>query len=451
NEKSSTLLLNFTALAGRRYLYRVVPNVAYIEPNEEVVVKVTRGKIKKHGPEGEWRDVLGIESIRAIDPPEPQDPEYHPPTADEQKQLWARAVRTGLHISSRLVRMDHGEPPGLPEIVITDESYDKPVPEGDEEGGGNEALRPTSWREIEKPGNWVRFHSTGDFTNTYFSALYWKLIERREAQQCVIRRRDGEDIHPVKMAMKWLVDADNRAPAEDGAPRSLVGRAVQEFRIWRELKHPHIAPLYGIVIWPNVGFLSPYCTNGRLLQYIVDQKLSWEVRIRLMEEIASALQYLHEEKNIVYGDLKEDNVLIDHNQRAILIDFGLSMTAADAQVIPSLTGHIRYMAPEVAALRKKSFKSDVYAYGLLILEMGIGRRARDEAGADHIAAASAYYFPSLRGEHYPELRKSKSNVLWAIIGDCTERTPYKRPPMRAIASRLSKISPPDWMPEHFPS
>lgn len=65
--------------------------------------------------------------------------------------------------------------------------------------------------------------------------------------------------------------------------------------------------------------------------------------------------------------------MIDHNHRAILIDFGLSMTAADAKNTPSFTGHIRYLGPEVAECRRKSFETDVYAFGLLILEVSFSR------------------------------------------------------------------------------
>ncbi|KIO22940.1 hypothetical protein M407DRAFT_27585 [Tulasnella calospora MUT 4182] len=249
--------------------------------------------------------------------------------------------------------------------------------------------------------------------------------------------------------MKWIVDGESRVPPGDGTPRSLIGRALAEFRIWRQLNHPHIAPLYGVVLWPNIGFLSPYYTNGRILSYIVAQKPSWKVRVRLMEEIASALVYLHN-KDIVYGDLKEDNVLIDHNQRAMLIDFGLSMSKSDAEKTPSFTGHIRYLGPEVAEIKKKSTKTDVYAYGLLILEIAIGRMARDEHGADHIAAANAYYFPTLKEDHYPEFRKSKSNILWTIIGKCTARTPDKRSSMRDVANLLPRISASDWIPSKLP-
>ncbi|KAG9040617.1 hypothetical protein FS837_000408, partial [Tulasnella sp. UAMH 9824] len=114
NEPASTLLLNMTAMAGRRYLYRVAPNVAYIKPDEELVLKVTRGKITKGTADGEWRDVLGIEAMRAIGPLEPQDP----PKAEDPKALWARAIQTGQHITSWLIPMDH-EQPAVPEIVVS--------------------------------------------------------------------------------------------------------------------------------------------------------------------------------------------------------------------------------------------------------------------------------------------------------------------------------------------
>ncbi|KAG9021717.1 hypothetical protein FS837_007039 [Tulasnella sp. UAMH 9824] len=274
--------------------------------------------------------------------------------------------------------------------------------------------------------------------------MFWKPIEQREAQDCVIRLGDDENIHRVKMAMKWIVDGDSKIPPGDGTQRSMIGRALQEFRIWRQLEHPHIAPLYGMILWPYIGFLSPYYTNGRILKYIVDQRPSWEVRKRFMMEIASALVYLHH-SGIVYGDLKEDNVLIDHNGHAILIDFGLSMPVRDAERTPSFSGHIRYLGPEVAEVRTKSIKTDVYAYGLLILEIAIGRTARDEHGGDHIAAANAYYYPTLNKNHYPELKTSESAVLWNLIAKCTSRTPDQRHYMLDVADKLKNVSASDWI------
>ncbi|KIO22941.1 glycoside hydrolase family 79 protein [Tulasnella calospora MUT 4182] len=472
NETISTLLLNITTISGRRYPYLVVPNVVYIKPNEELEINITRGRIINGTAEGEWRDVLGIEAIRPIILPKPQDPE-HPPPAEDLEELWARANRTGKHITSWLVPMDHDEPE-VPEIVVSESEDDDPEESEPqitlrEDNDPEESEPQVTWRELERPGNWFRFHSTEAFalryvpnpnpnpkgqpasvpTNAYFSAMFWKPIEHREAQECVIRLGDDENIHHVKMAMKWIMDGDSKVPGGDGTPRSLIGRALHEFRIWRNLDHRHIAPLCGMVLWPNIGFLSPFYTNGRILKYIVDQKPSWEVRVRFMMEIASALVYLHN-NGIVYGDLKEDNVLIDHNQNAILIDFGLSMTVEDAKRTPSFTGHIRYLGPEVAEVRTKSIKTDVYAYGLLILEIAIGRTAREEHGADHIAAANAYYYPTLKRSHYPELRDSDSNILWKLIAKCTARTPDKRPYMLDVTDYLPKIRPSDWVPAALP-
>ncbi|KAG8909221.1 hypothetical protein FRC01_007069, partial [Tulasnella sp. 417] len=410
NETTSTLLLNITALSGRRYPYRVVPNVAYIRPKGDLEIKITRGRILEGTAEGEWRDMLGIEAIRPLFPPQPQDPE-HPLSAEELKELWVRAGRTGRPITSWLVPMDHQEWE-LPEILES-------VSEDDDEEW--EEYEPSiSWRELERPGNWFRFHLTEVFARrndpragkgggpvtippkAYFSSHFWTPIEQRKIHECVFRLGDAEKLQPGKLAVKWFIDGDTKIPPGDGAQRSLIGRVAQEFRIWREMDHPHIAPLYGVVFWPHIGFLSPYYTNGRILKYIVDQNPPWGFRRRFMIEIADALAYLHN-NDIVYGDLKEDNVLIDHNHRAILIDLGLSMKVHDAERTPSFAGHIRYLGPEVAEVRTKFMKTDVYAYGLLILEIAIGRTAREEHGADHIAAANAFYYPTLHLDHYPEL------------------------------------------------
>ncbi|KAG8909220.1 hypothetical protein FRC01_007068, partial [Tulasnella sp. 417] len=418
----------------------------------------TRGRILEGTAEGEWQDMLGIEAIEPLFPPQPQDPE-HPPSAEKLKELWARVGRTGRHITSWLVPMDHEEPE-LPEILES-------VSEDDSDVEWEEYEPSISWRELERPGNWFRFHLTEGFAlrndprarvrggpvpippKAYFSAHFWTPIEGGKIQECVFRLDDAEKLHPDKLAMKWFMDVDNKIPPGDGTQRSLIGRVAQEFRIWREMDHPHIAPLYGVVFWPHIGFLSPYYTNGRILKYIVDQNPPWGFRRRFMIEVASALAYLHN-NGIVYGNLTEDSVLIDHNHRAILIDLGLSMKVHDAEKTPSFAGHLRYLGPEVAEVRAKFIKTDVYAYGLLILEIAIGRRARTEHGADHIAAANAFYYPTLDPSHYPELRDSESNILWKLIVKCTERTPDERPYMLDVLDDLGEVRASDWVPGALP-
>lgn len=106
--------------------------------------------------------------------------------------------------------------------------------------------------------------------------------------------------------------------------------------------------------------------------------LSWDLRYRVAIDVAKALSYLHHDcrSRILHLDVKPENILVDENYRAIVADFGLSklMGKDQSRVVTTIRGTKGYLAPEWLLEHGVSEKSDIYSYGMVLLEMIGGQR-----------------------------------------------------------------------------
>ncbi|KAM4088282.1 hypothetical protein ACB094_07G059200 [Castanea mollissima] len=106
--------------------------------------------------------------------------------------------------------------------------------------------------------------------------------------------------------------------------------------------------------------------------------LTWEKRYKILIGVAQALLYLHEEcdQRVVHRDVKPNNVLIDANLDARLGDFGLARIYehGNNSQTTHIVGTLGYMAPELTWTGKATTSTDVYSYGILMLEKACGRR-----------------------------------------------------------------------------
>ncbi|CAL5062003.1 unnamed protein product [Urochloa decumbens] len=127
-----------------------------------------------------------------------------------------------------------------------------------------------------------------------------------------------------------------------------------------------------------------YMANGSLDRHLHDQQLpvlSWNERYRIIKGVAASLLYLHEdcEKVVIHRDIKSSNVLLDHEMESKLSDFGLAKLY-DHGTDPQSTrvaGTIGYLAPELIRTGKATPLTDVFAFGVFLLEVASGRRPID--------------------------------------------------------------------------
>ncbi|KAK4754739.1 hypothetical protein SAY87_008496 [Trapa incisa] len=125
-------------------------------------------------------------------------------------------------------------------------------------------------------------------------------------------------------------------------------------------------------------WIFPNRTTGGRNRRVGGGCLSWDLRYRVAVDVARALSYLHHDcrSRILHLDVKPENILLDENYRAIVSDFGLSklMGKDDSRVITTIRGTRGYLAPEWLLDQGVTEKSDIYSYGMVLLEMIGGRR-----------------------------------------------------------------------------
>ncbi|KFK35186.1 hypothetical protein AALP_AA5G251500 [Arabis alpina] len=187
----------------------------------------------------------------------------------------------------------------------------------------------------------------------------------------------------AEIAVKRTSHGSSQGKREFLAEISTIGR----------LRHPNIVRLLGYCRHKDDLFLVyDFMPNGSLDKYLNgsdtnenQERLSWDQRFKIIRDVASALFYLHQEwvQVIIHRDIKPANVLLDHEMNARLGDFGLAKMydqGFDPQTT-KLAGTFGYIAPEFLRTGRATTNTDVYAFGLVMLEVVCGRRLIERSEA----------------------------------------------------------------------
>ncbi|XP_010511469.1 PREDICTED: serine/threonine-protein kinase CDL1-like isoform X1 [Camelina sativa] len=178
----------------------------------------------------------------------------------------------------------------------------------------------------------------------------------------------------------------------------------RELMIASSLHCPNVVPLLGFCIDPDQGLflVYKYVSGGSLERFLHDKKkkkgrksplcLPWSTRYKVALGIAEAIAYLHNgtEQCVVHRDIKPSNILLSSNKIPKLCDFGLATWTAAPSVpflCKTVKGTFGYLAPEYFQHGKISDKTDVYAFGVVLLELITGRKpieARRPSGEENL-------------------------------------------------------------------
>ncbi|XP_077227988.1 protein kinase superfamily protein [Tasmannia lanceolata] len=166
-----------------------------------------------------------------------------------------------------------------------------------------------------------------------------------------------------------------------------LGQAEKEFRVEVEaighVRHKNLVRLLGYCVEGTHRMLVyEYVNNGNLEQWLHGAmrqhgSLSWEARMKVILGTAKALAYLHEaiEPKVVHRDIKSSNILLDESFNAKVSDFGLAklLGSGKSHITTRVMGTFGYVAPEYANTGLLNEKSDIYSFGVLLLEAVTGR------------------------------------------------------------------------------
>ncbi|GLT66154.1 hypothetical protein SLA2020_385380 [Shorea laevis] len=219
-----------------------------------------------------------------------------------------------------------------------------------------------------------------------------------------------------------------------------------------KLRHKNLVNLQGWCKKKNdLLLIYDYIPYGSLYSVLFEPRngliLSWEQRFNIIKGIASGLVFLHEEweQVVIHRDIKSSNVLIDADLNARLGDFGLARLYNRDTVshTTNIVGTIGYIAPELARNGRVSTSSDVFAYGVLLLEVATGRKPTDPSSnfflvdwvmeCQRMGQVLDTVDPKLGSTYVVE----EMNLVLELGLLCTHHKPEFRPRMRQILQYLS--------------
>ncbi|XP_060176120.1 putative proline-rich receptor-like protein kinase PERK6 [Lycium barbarum] len=171
--------------------------------------------------------------------------------------------------------------------------------------------------------------------------------------------------------------------------KSNSGQGEREFQAEVEtisrVNHRHLVSLVGYCISGSQRMLVYEFIPNNTLEYHLhgpgNPVMDFPTRLKIAIGAAKGFAYIHEDchPRIIHRDIKGANILLDNNFEAKVADFGLAKLAADnfTHVSTRIMGTFGYLAPEYASTGKLTEKSDVYSYGIMLLELITGRRPID--------------------------------------------------------------------------
>ncbi|KAL2549611.1 L-type lectin-domain containing receptor kinase S.4 [Forsythia ovata] len=219
------------------------------------------------------------------------------------------------------------------------------------------------------------------------------------------------------------------------------------------LRHRNLVQLLG---WcrrrGDLLLVYDFMPNGSLDKFLFDEPkmiLTWVQRFKIIKGVASGLLYLHEEweQTVIHRDIKAGNVLLDSELNGRLGDFGLAKLYEHG-ANPSTTkvvGTLGYLAPELTKTGRPTTRTDVYAFGALLLEIVCGRRPIEAKALPEelilvdwvwdkwkLGAILEVVDPRLRGDY----DESEVIVVVKLGLMCSNNDPSKRPTMSQVVRYL---------------
>ncbi|CAL9203501.1 probable receptor-like protein kinase At1g80640 isoform X2 [Musa acuminata AAA Group] len=232
-----------------------------------------------------------------------------------------------------------------------------------------------------------------------------------------------------------------------------------ELDLLRRICHPNIVSLLGYCVHEDARFLVYELMQKGSLEAQLHgpthgSALTWHMRVKIALDIARGLEYLHEHCNppVIHRDLKCSNILLDSDFNAKISDFGLAVTVGNHNKGGiKLSGTVGYVAPEYLLDGKLTEKSDVYAFGVVLLELLMGRKPVEKTAPSQCQSLVTWAMPQLTDRSRlpnivdPVIRnKMDLKHLYqvaAVAVLCVQREPSYRPLITDVLHSLIPLVP----------
>ncbi|KAI3748235.1 hypothetical protein L6452_11189 [Arctium lappa] len=243
---------------------------------------------------------------------------------------------------------------------------------------------------------------------------------------------------------------------------------LTEIELLSRLHHCHVVPLLGYCLeyhgkHPEMLLVFQYMSNGNLrecLDGVSEKGLDWGARIAVAIGAARGLEYLHEAAapRILHRDVKSTNILLDENWRAKITDLGMAKSLV-SDGLPScsssparMQGTFGYFAPEYAIVGRASLMSDVFSFGVVLLELISGRhpiyKSPDRGEESLVIWATPLLQDSRRvSKELPDPRlkgnfeEEEMQIMAYLAKECLLLDPDARPTMSEVVQILLTIAP----------
>ncbi|KAH9314170.1 hypothetical protein KI387_022797 [Taxus chinensis] len=263
----------------------------------------------------------------------------------------------------------------------------------------------------------------------------------------VVYRADMPNINVIAVKKLW--------------PSKTAGQERDSFyaevKTLGSIRHRNIVRLLGYCSNNTSKLLMyDYMPNGSLggLLHEMRGMLDWEHRYNIILGAAQGLEYLHHDcvPAIVHRDVKANNILLGRHFEPYLADFGLAklIDPSDncAKSSTNVAGSYGYIAPEYGYMMKITEKSDVYSYGVVLLEVLTGKQAIGEGEGMHLVewvrgnihkkkGLVEVLDPRLQGRPDQEIEEMLQGVGVALL--CVNPKPEERPTMKDVVAMLKEI------------
>lgn len=260
----------------------------------------------------------------------------------------------------------------------------------------------------------------------------------------------------LTVAVKRTITSSTSSTAQKGSNINCNGPVENEIEVLSRIHNPRLVNLLGFSLdsKQNKLIVVEFMPNGSLYD-LLHSKLkppNWQKRIRFAVQIAKAIQALHSSNPpIIHRDIKSSNILLDGNYNARLGDFGLALRGRVEDVRIKSTppaGTLGYLDPSYLTPEDLSTKSDVFSFGILLLEIISGRNAIDLKYSP--PSVVEWALPLIKSGNFLDICDDRISALDPLVirqlavlaARCVRSVVEKRPSMAEVVDCLKSISPP---------